>query len=142
MSTITTPSIEWQRVQKYANMPARNGTPVPRDLLEYLSGKMQEFGFDETACKDERTKWAYAKLGTFLEDGWSSQARYTKVRDDCLLGLNQFGCLVNSLVAGSRYEQAQAKAIGCPWTFEGVFPSRGDLAAFLFYVACEPPKIR
>jgi hypothetical protein len=107
-----------------------------QELSKYLKSLVRDSEFH---LSDE-TQWAYAKVATFLEDGWTSQQGYTTLRVECALTLDQFGFVANTLLAGSRYDQSEAELVGARWLGCGEWPTDRDRAALLFFTACAVPE--
>jgi hypothetical protein len=124
---IATLLVSWNSVQKNAH--------DPRMFSEYLTHLVRESEFHLT----DQTKWAYAKVATFLEDGWQSQQQYTKILPHCPFNLDQIGVMLNGVVSGFRYDKTDADKVGAKWLGRGVWPTERDRAAILFYVSCESP---
>ncbi len=102
------------------------------EFVEYVKSLVRDNNFRET----DDTRWAYSKVATFLEDGWSSQLSYTKFQPDWPEEHRErLGFMINLHVCGGRFEAAHAKQLGTWWVKEGEWPTRCDAAAYLFFVA-------
>ena len=102
-----------------------------------LSAKLVHLAREANFHLTDDTKWAHAKVHTFLEDGWKAQQSWTTLHPNCGVDLEVFGQLANTMLAGSRTEKVMAADIGARWTGEGPWPTQLDRAALLFFVACE-----
>lgn len=107
-------------------------------LKAYLDYLIKESNF----YQDGDNTWAFAKVATFLEDGWQSQRQYTELKEGYIFTLDELGQMIASLVRGTRFDKGRAAEVGCRWTREGAWPTSADRAAFLFFVCVPPPEDR
>lgn len=120
--------IDWAILNFLAKQP-RMGEVIHR----YLKYPAELFHFRH----EEATRAYYGMVASFMEEGWTSQHRCHRLLPDVaeVTDLHYFGCIMNSLVGGYRYEQEQARKIGTNWLGAGKWPTRLDTAAFLFFRA-------
>jgi hypothetical protein len=102
-------------------------------LDKYLTYLASESDFHQV----EETSWAYAKVATFLEDGWQAQQGWTTLAAHCLLTMGELGQAMNHLVGGTRYDKAKV-TVKAPWTCAGKHPTKADIGALLFFVSVDP----
>lgn len=107
----------------------------PRGFNKRLRKEVQDADFRKT----EETAWAYAKVASFLEDGWESARRYVTRKRGCPIKPDEFGHLVNRVVAGTRWDRAEAERHNAQWLNDGEWPTRADMAAYLYFLASESP---
>lgn len=104
-------------------------------IISYVSYLVSESNFYQTS----ETMWAFIKVATFLEDGWTAQKEWTTLAEHCVLTKEELGQAMNKLVGGSRYDKARAAEIDAQWTGAGAHPTRADMGAFLFFVSVARP---
>jgi hypothetical protein len=100
-------------------------------IVAYVTYLVKESDFRFTP----ETRWAYTGVATYLDDGWTAQQGWTTLAEHCLLTKDELGQAMNQLVGGTRYDWAHADSVKAPWTGAGLWPTRADLGAFMFYVS-------
>lgn len=104
---------------------------------EELLSHVLQYCRRERFCRTKKTEWAYLRVATFLEDGWQGMQSYVDIRPGTL-PKSELGVVINRLVAGCRYDVADATRIGAPWVFS---EGRADAAAFIFYLVTKCPAL-
>ena len=105
-----------------------------RGLYEYFQKLVVRSGF----IRDDQTNWAYLRVASYLEDGWVATLGYAGLKGTRFTA-QELAVVINRLVSGHRFEQLQADSVGAPWLFADDWPSRGDCAAYVFFVATHAP---
>ncbi|MCD5381050.1 MAG: hypothetical protein LR008_00560 [Candidatus Pacebacteria bacterium] len=97
-------------------------------LKEYLSGFLNFYRFK----KGSDTDWAYRKVLTHLEDGWTSTSKICELNEFSVsagMTKDNIGQIVNIIIRGTREDTVS----------DGDWPTKHDLAAFVYFISLQTP---
>ena len=103
-------------------------------LHNRLQAAVREADFYAT----RETQWAYLKLATFLEDGWTASQQHVRLKEGCPVTLDQLGCIINRVASGTRYDLS-CEQRGIPWVGAGSWPTCADMAAYVYFLVHDEP---
>lgn len=94
-----------------------------------LNNEMITTGF----CRSEYTEWAYRRIASFLEDGWTACETYWEFNDRHFISPEEVGRIVNMLVGGMRPDPAHPNY---------VFANQaGHVAAYFVSLVTKPSRV-